>query len=305
MDNEIKGEGNSLNYTFRMHDPRVGRFFVTDPLEFKFPHNSPYAFSENKVINSVELEGLEHATIIYKYYHGRKKPVFDVQWYNKVQHNAYGPLGRGVAFKYEKYDEKKNLTFTSPTKFYERSGETNHGFYYGPQQMKKVHVIDSYLLEPIDAVDNAARTHDMAYDAVGATAEHPDSWAAIEADKSLIKASLNVHDLYHKGMNDPFNNQPITKTEDASAVNAVLYFQTKVLSQIDAVSDFMEENFPSLAYKASGVFNDNEDLQEKNYLLFRDMYLRTNSKGQWIQKEDMWKVNADKVLIPKTSAEIK
>lgn len=23
-DNELKGEGNSLNYTFRMHDPRVG-----------------------------------------------------------------------------------------------------------------------------------------------------------------------------------------------------------------------------------------------------------------------------------------
>ena len=30
-DDEIKGEGNSLNYTFRMHDPRVGRFFATDP----------------------------------------------------------------------------------------------------------------------------------------------------------------------------------------------------------------------------------------------------------------------------------
>lgn len=31
-DDELKGEGNSLNYTFRMHDPRVGRFFAVDPL---------------------------------------------------------------------------------------------------------------------------------------------------------------------------------------------------------------------------------------------------------------------------------
>ncbi|MGV7108097.1 papain fold toxin domain-containing protein, partial [Flavobacterium sp. U410] len=58
-DDEIKGEGNSLNYTFRMHDPRVGRFFAVDPLQKAFPWNSPYAFSENRVIDMIELEGGE------------------------------------------------------------------------------------------------------------------------------------------------------------------------------------------------------------------------------------------------------
>ena len=58
-DDEIKGEGNSLNYTFRMHDPRVGRFFAVDPLFKEYPWNSPYAFSENMVIHATELEGLE------------------------------------------------------------------------------------------------------------------------------------------------------------------------------------------------------------------------------------------------------
>jgi len=42
-----------------MHDPRVGRFFAVDPLTKKYPWNSTYAFSENVVINAVELEGLE------------------------------------------------------------------------------------------------------------------------------------------------------------------------------------------------------------------------------------------------------
>jgi len=42
-----------------MHDPRLGRFFAVDPLTAKYPHNSPYAFSENRVIDGVELEGLE------------------------------------------------------------------------------------------------------------------------------------------------------------------------------------------------------------------------------------------------------
>lgn len=45
-----------------MHDPRVGRFFAIDPLFKDYPYNSTYAFSENRVIDSIELEGLETAT---------------------------------------------------------------------------------------------------------------------------------------------------------------------------------------------------------------------------------------------------
>ncbi len=58
-DDELKGEGNSLNYTFRMHDPRVGRFFAVDPLIHKYPHYTAYSFSGNKVVEYVELEGQE------------------------------------------------------------------------------------------------------------------------------------------------------------------------------------------------------------------------------------------------------
>ncbi len=59
MDNEIKGEGNSVNFKYRMHDPRVGRFFARDPLASKYPWNSPYAFSENRLLDGIELEGKE------------------------------------------------------------------------------------------------------------------------------------------------------------------------------------------------------------------------------------------------------
>ncbi|PWH86236.1 RHS repeat-associated core domain-containing protein [Brumimicrobium oceani] len=59
VDDEIKGEGNSVNFKYRMHDPRVGRFFAVDPLTAEYPHNSPYAFSENNLIHAIELEGLE------------------------------------------------------------------------------------------------------------------------------------------------------------------------------------------------------------------------------------------------------
>ena len=59
MDNEIKGEGNSINYKFRMHDPRVGRFFAVDPMVHAYPWYTPYQFSGNTPIMSTELEGLE------------------------------------------------------------------------------------------------------------------------------------------------------------------------------------------------------------------------------------------------------
>ncbi|GEM_PF-2646535 len=59
LDDDIKGDGNSSNYKYRMNDPRLGRFFALDPLASQYSYNSPYAFSENRVIDGVELEGLE------------------------------------------------------------------------------------------------------------------------------------------------------------------------------------------------------------------------------------------------------
>jgi|JI7StandDraft_1071085.scaffolds.fasta_scaffold248543_1 hypothetical protein len=80
-----------------MHDPRVGRFFAIDPLFKSFPWNSPYAFSENRVIDGFELEGLEvvlfnkdkenmmynvgidndDRSALHIYAHGNPKSIFD------------------------------------------------------------------------------------------------------------------------------------------------------------------------------------------------------------------------------------
>jgi RHS repeat-associated protein len=59
MDNEVKGEGKSLNFKYRMHDPRVGRFFASDPLEKKYTMLTPYQFASNNPIGMKEIEGLE------------------------------------------------------------------------------------------------------------------------------------------------------------------------------------------------------------------------------------------------------
>jgi RHS repeat-associated protein len=64
-DNELWS--GAVSYKYRVEDPRLGRFFSVDPLAAKYPHNSVYAFSENRVVDGVELEGLEcyivHGTV--------------------------------------------------------------------------------------------------------------------------------------------------------------------------------------------------------------------------------------------------
>ena len=63
-DDEVKGEGSTVNYTYRLHDTRIGRFFAVDPYVWKFAYYSPYHFSSNSPIISIELEGLESSVKI-------------------------------------------------------------------------------------------------------------------------------------------------------------------------------------------------------------------------------------------------
>ncbi|MBL4708040.1 MAG: hypothetical protein JKY48_06335, partial [Flavobacteriales bacterium] len=55
--NSAKNVRRALEY--RIHDASIGRFLSVDPLVKEYPWNSPYAFSENKVIDHIELEGRE------------------------------------------------------------------------------------------------------------------------------------------------------------------------------------------------------------------------------------------------------
>lgn len=47
------------DYGFRIYVSRLGRFLSVDPLYKDYPWNTPYAFAENDVIRSIDLEGLE------------------------------------------------------------------------------------------------------------------------------------------------------------------------------------------------------------------------------------------------------
>lgn len=59
QEQELQKETGWYSFKWRNYDPAVGRFFNTDPLSERFSHQSHYNFSENRVVDAVELEGLE------------------------------------------------------------------------------------------------------------------------------------------------------------------------------------------------------------------------------------------------------
>jgi RHS repeat-associated protein len=97
-DDEIKGNGNSYTFEYRLHDPRLGRFLSIDPLAASYPWNSPYAFAENRVIDGIDLEGLEYldaddSRVEFKYGRLRLK----VENFLRVNRSAWNAANREPA----------------------------------------------------------------------------------------------------------------------------------------------------------------------------------------------------------------
>jgi RHS repeat-associated protein len=56
-DNEIKGDGNSLDFGARIYDSRLGRFLSVDPLYESYPSYSTYLISGNNPIYFIDISG--------------------------------------------------------------------------------------------------------------------------------------------------------------------------------------------------------------------------------------------------------
>jgi RHS repeat-associated protein len=56
-DNEVKGEGNSVDFGSRVYDPRIVRWLSLDPLQKKYPGESHYAFVSGNPILYKDADG--------------------------------------------------------------------------------------------------------------------------------------------------------------------------------------------------------------------------------------------------------
>ncbi len=65
-DDDLKGEGNSLDFGARIYDSRLGRWLSVDPLADKFPNLSPFNYVSNNPNYMIDPDGKDN--IIYLVY---------------------------------------------------------------------------------------------------------------------------------------------------------------------------------------------------------------------------------------------
>lgn len=196
---------NWIQFKYRNHDPQIGRFIESDPLSHDYRYNSPYAFSENRVTDGRELEGLEYISI-HHYADGTKRTDMYYKYTDKeinamggttaglYNSASYGPLGKGVVHYY--YDNKGAVSRTEWDQKQE-GGQSNfayHGLYSGPGSVTFDGGADSenydFGFQPIDWSDAIAKKHDMDYAAATGKGEKDAGYLedvrTLQADKDML-----------------------------------------------------------------------------------------------------------------------
>lgn len=103
-DHEVKGDNNLIAYKYRGHNSRIGRFVQVDPVIKEYPWYSSYQFAGNKVIQFVELEGLEEG---YYKQDGIYVSPSDHTHNNNPDYLNPSPLEKEFAL--QSLEERKNL----------------------------------------------------------------------------------------------------------------------------------------------------------------------------------------------------
>ncbi|WCL81166.1 papain fold toxin domain-containing protein [Saprospira sp. CCB-QB6] len=75
-------------FKYRVHDARVGRFLSVDPLAPDYPWNSCYAFAENRVVEGIDLEGLESSRTTDKQFTAPADPKLGVPAVDGITYNV-------------------------------------------------------------------------------------------------------------------------------------------------------------------------------------------------------------------------
>lgn len=107
-DDEVKGEGNSYDFGARMLNPRVGRWFKTDPILQKYPYDSPYMFSGNSPISIMDPDG-ERKKKVTKIFNlqgeliGEKISIVDYSFIKKTVYSECSFSG-DAQISYDYYD---------------------------------------------------------------------------------------------------------------------------------------------------------------------------------------------------------
>ncbi|HBH05977.1 MAG TPA: hypothetical protein DDX92_05190 [Flavobacteriales bacterium] len=293
-DDEWKGSGNSINYKYRMHDPRLGRFLSLDPLAPDYPHNSPYAFSENRVIDGVELEGLEYETIHHFIDPDAKLEVSRVHEIHMTTENnskgyytaSFGPEGRGIKHVYintssgedyqpERWDLRQG-------KWLSKGSIGSHGYYSGAGSVTYTGFGDyDFSRTPLDMLDEISKRHDINYlvDANENYLNYREDTRTLAADKQMVQE-----------LDDFLFSQEFWKSSGEvqdGAMKARLFINTLVKYKSWKI-DYMESTGRSMSVVTIEDYFRTTDFlnQEIEFFLLRGKIDNDKSTRDWKSLED-------------------
>ena len=167
-DNEVKGDGASYDYGFRIYDPRLGKFLSVDPLFKGYPWYTPYQFAGNTPIQAIDLDGLEefkvtktresgklHIRIEYVppffrtdsrpgandkdrkvdyYYYGNSTPVPMNKFASPSSYEAERENAKGIVYKNPLSLEGEQMTLKEA---HEKAGKYGTGYEVAPGHPKR------------------------------------------------------------------------------------------------------------------------------------------------------------------------
>jgi RHS repeat-associated protein len=250
---------NLISFKWRTHDPQTGRFLQVDPLSDDYRYQSPYNFSENRVTDGREMEGMEYVSIhhyangtngIKMHYKSTDKDINKIHgttagFYNSV---SYGPAGKGVVHYY--YNSEGGMD-PEKTRWEQRqSGGSSdyrfHGLYSGPGSITKDGGENSsnfdFSFQPIDLADAIAKRHDMDYVAATATGEKYAGFLedirTVQADKEMVQRIKDYTNPFKKvkGVETPF------RTSYSEEMDMALVGQRIIIDALVTYKEWKIEN---------------------------------------------------------------
>lgn len=265
MDNEIKGEGNSVNYKYRMHDPRIGRFFAVDPLAKDYPWNSPYACSENRVIDAVELEGKEAVWV-----HGTTMALFGLLYEDKV--NSRQLLTEDI----KRIGDVFNNTETD---------NTFNWFGYDSDEAREdaaTRLVDHIIAVRTKLIKEGKITESEPITIIGHS--HGGN-VAIQAANILVE----IHKIDPKQINIVALNTPYLDNSNLQNTNVNLH-------SVNAKKDFVQTMASDEGFfvKNADTFTPYEDQLQKDLILFGEV--QSNHNGWHTKNVNVWLPVLEKLL---------
>ena len=270
-ENEIWGEGNASFYKYRISDNRLGRFFAVDPLAPEYPYWSPYAFSGNRVIDCVELEGLQPGSYVATQQMGyarmaalgmaTQEDIFNVNTNIALGATRGGVLGMSMAFSLGMgMYSVVSLTTTSPAPI----GKTllyTHGFITSVSTLGLSSAKFGMHLQGRHSEADAIQTS-VSGNLVSGIA---DFLNMSEEAKTIITAGANIFEgAFLKGTYAQLLTASTVIQETANIIDNKQQSNTYIIQSGDTLSVIAQRFGPSITVDSLAKANSIEDINKIN-----------------------------------------